>query len=153
MKNAQATRIACVPDIQKAGEELGTGQQKLKDLLFLKDKFSGVTRNSKPLVHFIITVSSTSSSSSSSSLSLSSGPPQPSWMPCDTTVGLIFHACRELRGACGPRGRGTPDFNWRGWSKDFLAFETFDSGIFRVKIWLDLRRIFGVFWTIWRWPR
>ena len=24
---------------------------------------------------------------------------------------------------------GTPDFKWRGWSKDFLGFEILDSGI------------------------
>lgn len=35
-----------------------------------------------------------------------------------------------------PRGWGT-DFEWRGWSKDFLGFEMFDSGIFWCrKIWL-----------------
>ena len=35
-----------------------------------------------------------------------------------------------------PQG-GTRNFKWRGWSKDFLGFEIFDSGIFLgTKIWL-----------------
>ena len=35
-----------------------------------------------------------------------------------------------------PRGGGTRDFKWRGWSKDFWGFEIFDSGIFLgTKIW------------------
>ena len=29
----------------------------------------------------------------------------------------------------GPKIEGTPDFIWRGWSKDFFEFEIFDSGI------------------------
>ena len=34
-------------------------------------------------------------------------------------------------------GGGTRDFKWRGWSKDFFAFEIFDCGIFLgTKIWL-----------------
>ena len=42
-----------------------------------------------------------------------------------------------------PRG-GTPDFKWRGWSKDFFGFEIFDSGIFLgMKIW----QVF--FWMAW----
>ena len=27
-------------------------------------------------------------------------------------------------------GGGTRDFKWQGWSKDFLGFEIFNSGIF-----------------------
>ena len=31
------------------------------------------------------------------------------------------------------RGVGTPDFKWRGWSKDLFGFEIFDSGIFSLR--------------------
>ena len=41
-------------------------------------------------------------------------------------------------------GGGTRDFKWRGWSKDFLGFESFVSGIFLgTKIW----QVF--FWVAW----
>ena len=44
-------------------------------------------------------------------------------------------------------GGGTPDFKWQGWSKDFLGFEIFDSGIFlRSKIW---QVFFCVAWFKW----
>ena len=45
----------------------------------------------------------------------------------------------------GPRIEGTPDFIWRGWSKDFFEFEIFDSGI------IFIRKILfhvGIFWRI-----
>ena len=54
-------------------------------------------------------------------------------------------------------GGGTLDFKWRGWSKDFLGFEIFYSGIFLGgKIWpvffgwLDLSRDILDIQTIWR---
>ena len=33
----------------------------------------------------------------------------------------------------GPKIEGTPDFIWRGWSKDFFEFEIFDSGIIFIR--------------------
>ena len=45
-------------------------------------------------------------------------------------------------GGGGELGWGTPDFKWQGWLKDFLGFETFQSGIFLGKqIWQ------AIFWV------
>ena len=42
-------------------------------------------------------------------------------------------------------GGGTPDFKWRGWSKDLFGFEIFDSGIFSLtKVLIYV----GIFWRI-----
>ena len=42
-----------------------------------------------------------------------------------------------------PQG-GTPDFKWREWSKDFFAFEIFNSGIFLGR---EIWQVF--FWVAW----
>ena len=86
-----------------------------RDLLFFKDKFSGVTRNSKPLVHFIITVSSSSSSS------LSSGPPQPGWMPCDTNSRPYLSCMSRAPWCLGPQRAGYSRFQLTGMIEGFFG--------------------------------
>ena len=46
-----------------------------------------------------------------------------------------------------PQGGSTRDFKWRGWSKDFLGFEIFDSGTFLgTKFGLGSLIWVGIFW-------
>ena len=44
----------------------------------------------------------------------------------------------------GAPERGTPDFKWRGWSRDFLGFEIFDS-----RILLGRKNWQVYFWVAW----
>ena len=49
---------------------------------------------------------------------------------------LMLTAAAWFQTSWIPGGGGTPDFKWRGWSKNFLGFEIFDSEIFLGrKIW------------------